>query len=123
VDYLPVESRHVRALNNQVQVYLEGDNSALLAIEQQLKDWQVALQKQYVFFLTEQSVSLLQPTIDKLKQFTELGLSVISQCKMQTKQPKLAARLLALQSLEDELVIAGIYPIRQLSMHCAENKR
>jgi hexosaminidase len=72
-----------------------------------------------VFFLTEQSVSLLQPTIAKLKQFTELGLSVISQCKKQIKQPKLAAHLLALQSLEDELVIAGIYPIRQLSMHCA----
>ena len=123
VDYLPVESRHIRVLNNQVNAYLEGDNSALDAIEQQLKYWQMALHKQYVFFLTEQSVSLLQQTIAKLKQFTELGLSVISQCKKQTKQPKLAARLLALQSLEDELVIAGIYPIRQLSMHCAENKR
>ncbi|GEK09500.1 hypothetical protein [Pseudoalteromonas peptidolytica] len=57
----------------------------------------------------------------KVLQLIELSQHVLEVCKgaLQPSQTSnLNQQLLALQSLTDEIVITGIYPMRTLYLHC-----
>ncbi len=124
VDYLPVESQKVRMLRDNVQDFMEGDEVALTRVSKQLDVWQKQLTK-----LAPQAAQFDKNNIaqlyHKLIDFMSLSQAVVSVCKSQkTKSqkttPALDGKLLGLQLLTDEIVIAGIYPMRDLYITCRQ---
>jgi len=119
VDFLAVESKQVRLLNNQVNAYQLGDKQALANIAQQIMQWQKALQLGKGLLARNARLSSLQHTFNRLQSFIALTQQVVKVCQGQQTQQKLDEQLLALQNLTDELVISAIYPIRNLFLQCA----
>ena len=117
VDYVAVESRQVRLLEERVASYIAGDNTALAHIGAILQRWQAGLE---ALTLLQQSPKLTEAhsTALKVTQFIELSQQVLKVCKGALQAPHLDSHLLALQNLTDEVVITGIYPVRALYLHC-----
>ncbi|MDW7548838.1 family 20 glycosylhydrolase [Pseudoalteromonas peptidolytica] len=120
VDYLGVESRQVRELDQLVERFIAGDVAALIQIEKQLQHWQMKLQDASLLRHRPELTEVHATTL-KVLQLIELSQHVLEVCKgaLQPSQTSnLNQQLLALQSLTDEIVITGIYPMRTLYLHC-----
>lgn len=120
VDYLNVESEQVRQIKHRVLAYTAGDVDSLTQLDKQLKTWQKALEKGDDALSSSKKLRELKPTLVSLTQFIRLSQQVISSCKGEIKGSGLGEQLLDLQKRTDELVIAGIYPMRDLYLACTE---
>lgn len=118
VDYLAVESHANRQLNNWVDDFINGDKTALDKIKSQLNLWSEALSASDNLLNSGDKLALVHAKSIALTQFIALSLNVIAHCQGQTTTPMLGNDLLFLQPLTDELVIAGIYPMRELYLAC-----
>ncbi|AIY67705.1 beta-N-acetylhexosaminidase [Pseudoalteromonas piratica] len=118
VDYLAVESHAIRQLNNWVDGFINGDKTALDKIKSQLNLWSEALSASDNLLNSGDKLALVRAKSIALTQFIALSLNVIAHCQGQTNTPMLGNDLLFLQPLTDELVIAGIYPMRELYLAC-----
>lgn len=118
VDYLAVESHAIRQLNNWVDDFINGDKTALDKIKSQLNLWSGALSASDNLLNSGDKLALVHAKSIALTQFIALSLNVIAHCQGQTSTPMLGNDLLFLQPLTDELVIAGIYPMRELYLAC-----
>lgn len=118
VDYLAVESHAIRQLNNWVDDFINGDKTALDKIKSQLNLWSEALSASENLLNSGDKLALAHAKSIALTQFIALSLNVIAHCQGQTTTPMLGNDLLFLQPLTDELVIAGIYPMRELYLAC-----
>lgn len=119
VDFLAVESKELRFLKAQVKVYIAGNAYAMTHIEQRLGQWLRALNAEQGLLAKSEKLKPLQTTYENLKRFADYTQRTIEVCEGKQQTAKLGERLLELQALTDELVIAGIYPVRQLFLHCA----
>ena len=119
VDFLAVESKELRFLKAQVKAYIAGNARAMTHIEQRLGQWQRALNAEQGLLAKSEKLKPLQTTYENLKRFVDYTQRTIEVCEGKQQTAKLDERLLELQALTDELVIAGIYPVRQLFLHCA----
>ncbi|GMM85020.1 family 20 glycosylhydrolase [Pseudoalteromonas sp. MTN2-4] len=119
VDFLAVESKEMRFLKEHVKAYIAGNTRALTQIEQQLEQWQRVLNAEQGLLAKSEKLKPLQTTYENLKRFADYTQRTIEVCEGKQQTAKLDERLLELQALTDELVIAGIYPVRQLFLHCA----
>lgn len=124
VDFLAVESKQIRYLKQQVSAFKAGDKKAVESIYQQLLSWERVLVSEND--LLDKSIRLvfLKPVLEKLRLFLMKSKTVLEVCKSSKADKNIGDELLTLQSLTDELVLAGIYPIRDLYLHCvaAQNK-
>lgn len=120
VDYLNVESEQVRQIKRWVLAYTAGDVNSLTQLDDQLIKWQKGLEMGFETLSSSKTLSELKPTLVSLTQFIGLSQQVISSCKGEIKGTGLDEQLLDLQKLTDELVIAGIYPMRDLYLACTE---
>ncbi|WP_100915435.1 beta-N-acetylhexosaminidase [Pseudoalteromonas spongiae] len=120
VDYLNVESAQARQIKHWVLAYTAGDDDSLTQLEKQLIKWQKGLEMGLEVLSSSNKLNELKPTLVSLMQFIGLSQQVISSCKGEIKGPGLDEQLLDLQKLTDELVIAGIYPMRDLYLACTE---
>ncbi|TLX47427.1 beta-N-acetylhexosaminidase [Pseudoalteromonas phenolica] len=119
VDFLAVESKEVRFLKEHVKAYIAGNTRALTDIEQRLEQWQRALNAEQGLLAKSEKLKSLQTTYENLQRFANYTQRTIEVCQGKQQTENLDERLLALQALTDELVIAGIYPVRRLFLHCA----
>ncbi len=120
VDYLNVESEQVRQIKRWVLAYTAGDGDSLTQLDKQLIKWQKGLEMGLETLSSSKQLNELKPTLISLTQFIGLSQQVISSCKGEIKGTGLDEQLLDLQKLTDELVIAGIYPMRDLYLACTE---
>ncbi|CAH9057456.1 hypothetical protein PSECIP111854_02000 [Pseudoalteromonas sp. CIP111854] len=118
VDFLAVESEQVRELNNNVARYLSGKSSALGLIESQLLQWQQVLETNKKLLRKPILVQNHHQIVSKIQRFLEYSKEVIAKCKGSSSDAMLESKLLSLQALTDETVIAGIYPMRDLYLGC-----
>lgn len=121
VDALPAESNAVRALDNQVTALLANsqDANAAAAIRSQLDVWQrntVLVQPQ----LTQNYVlKPIIPVAEQVGKLAELGLQWLDKIQKGeniSMQERLQAQtqLDAAAQIQDELVIAAVYPLQRL---------
>lgn len=120
VDYVNVESEQARQIKRWVLAYTAGDGDSLTQLDKQLIKWQKGLEMGLETLSSSKKLSELKPTLVSLTQFIGLSQQVISSCKGEIKGTGLDKQLLDLQKLTDELVIAGIYPMRDLYLACTE---
>ncbi|KPV95219.1 Beta-hexosaminidase [Pseudoalteromonas sp. P1-9] len=120
VDYLNVESEQVRQIKRWMLAYTAGDADSLTQLDKQLIKWQKGFEMGLETLSSSKKLSELKPTLISLSQFIGLSQQVISSCKGEIKGTGLDEQLLDLQKLTDELVIAGIYPMRDLYLACTE---
>nr|WP_246239944.1 beta-N-acetylhexosaminidase [Pseudoalteromonas caenipelagi] len=118
VDYLAVESQVVRAIRTSVVQYLAGNKAELEVIATQLNHWQITLRENKYLLAKSQLLKDVQRIADKLQQFVLLANKVLAVCKNHSDELKLDRKLLSLQQLHDETVIAAIYPLRELYLAC-----
>src|SRR5471030_300565 len=121
VDALPAESNAVRELDNHITALLVNpqDADAAAAIRSQLDIWQrntPLVQPQ----LTHNTVlKPVQPVVDQVGKLSELGLQWLDNMQkgesMTAQQRQQAqAQLDASAQIQDELVIAAVYPLERL---------
>lgn len=120
VDYLAVESKQLRQLANLVDLYRQQHVSSLHDIQAQVKHWQLQLTSAEQLLNLSPQLHSLKPVNHKLKRFLALSTQVVQYCQAPTPAKSLDTELLALQSLEEEIVMAGIYSMRQLFLFCKE---
>ncbi|MGV8924192.1 MAG: beta-N-acetylhexosaminidase [Ewingella sp.] len=121
VDALPAESNAVRELDNHISALLANpkDADAAAAIRSQLEVWQrntPLVQPQ----LTQNYV--LKPVIpvaEQVGKLSELGLQWLDQVQKgtaisQQERQQAQAQLDAAAQIQDELVIAAVYPLQRL---------
>ena len=120
VDYLAVESKQLRQLANLVDLYRQQHVSSLHDIQAQVKHWQLQLTSAEQLLDLSPQLHSLKPVNNKLKRFLALSTQVVQYCQAPTPAKSLDTELLALQSLEEEIVMAGIYSMRQLFLFCKE---
>ncbi|BBN81195.1 beta-N-acetylhexosaminidase [Pseudoalteromonas sp. A25] len=123
VDFLAVESQAIRAIRTSVEKYIAGNKAMLDVIATQFKQWQKTLINKRHLLAKSPLLNDEQLLADKLQQFIFTAEQVLTVCQDQTYQPRLDSQLLGLQNLQDETVIAAIYPLRELYLACTEQKK
>lgn len=118
VDFLAVESDQIRYLKQQVNAFISGNKKASENIYKQLLTWERALALEHGLLSKSEQLKLLQPVFEKLTRFIAHSKTVLEVCKSNKAVKEIEDELLTLTSLSDELVIAGIYPVRDLYLHC-----
>ncbi|CCQ10877.1 Beta-hexosaminidase [Pseudoalteromonas luteoviolacea B = ATCC 29581] len=120
VDFLPVESAGIRVIRRLVSAYVKGDARAIHILSQHIEQWQREMKAHHIA-MKNQKIVHLESVLTRLMKFLEYSALIVQQCNAQKSQiPRLDDSLLQLQSLTDELVIAGIYPMRELYFHCTK---
>ena len=117
VDYLAVESSQIRALHEQVAAFKNGDKEAFSTIKRKLDEWHSALSNKQLA-ITKQHETQLHELLAKVTEFVELAKQVTSYCEGTQLKTDVLNSLMNLQSLSDEIVLAGITPMRELYMAC-----
>ncbi|CAK9883759.1 MAG: Beta-hexosaminidase [Candidatus Erwinia impunctatus] len=121
VDILPAESEAVRQLNQQVEALIanRGDTQAKQKIRQQLQYWQqnIAL----VMPILQQNAGLknLLPVAKQIEQIAGMGLTLLNAMDSEMTFGKqdirqMQATLDSAAEVQDELVVALVYPIEKL---------
>ncbi|KTF16807.1 family 20 glycosylhydrolase [Pseudoalteromonas sp. H105] len=122
VDFLAVESKQIRYLKQQVNAFKAGNKKAAENIYKQLLSWEQALALEHGLLSKSKRLKPLQPVFDKLTLFLTHFKIVLEVCKSSKADKNIGDELLSLQSLTDELVLAGIYPVRDLYLHCVSSQ-
>lgn len=121
VDALPAESNAVRELDNQVKALLTDgkDAQAAAAIRNQLTLWQANTAQVKPILAQNYVLKPVQPVAEQLGKLSELGLQWLD--KIQKGQSITAeerqqaqAQLDGAAQIQDELVIAAVYPLERL---------
>jgi hexosaminidase len=120
VDFLAVESALVRSIDKRVARYQAEDEKQLEELDVLFVKWQQVFSGAPSRLNKHPKLRSLATATVKLQQFFVLSRQVIATCKGEKSAPDLSHTVLNLQALNDEIVIAGIYPIRRLSLSCQQ---
>jgi len=120
-DALPAESNAVRALDNQVKALLADakDAQAATAIRTQLTLWQANTAQVQPILAQNYVLKPVQPVAEQVNQLAGLGLQWLDKIQKgetisaQERQQG-QAQLDKAAQLQDELVIAAVYPLERL---------
>ncbi|MGO2461017.1 MAG: beta-N-acetylhexosaminidase [Ewingella sp.] len=121
VDALPAESNAVRELDNQVKALLaEGkDAQAAAAIRNQLTLWQANTAQVQPILAQNYVLKPVQPVAEQLGKLSELGLQWLDKIQKgesitAEERQQAQAQLDGAAQIQDELVIAAVYPLERL---------
>ncbi|MBU2893296.1 family 20 glycosylhydrolase [Colwellia sp. D2M02] len=123
VDYLAVESFSLLALKRQLQAYQQGNKSALGVIESSILAWQQSEPSLAALIAKHEKLADLSGYVADFKRLNNLGLQVISACKQglplsESQQLAINQQVLAIQSKQQEIVLATAPVIRELMASC-----
>lgn len=123
VDFLPVESYSIMALNRMISAYQSGDYSVLSRIKLSIKKWQENEKALDKVILEATALSDEISLINDVKMFNQVAMTIVEQCNSSTKLTKstvekLNQQLRQLQSQQTESVLTGIWSFQQLLVIC-----
>lgn len=123
VDFLPVESYSLLALNRLIDDYQNGDDLALTSIQLLVKAWQENEKSLNNLMVEAPSLFDGSTLIEDLAIFTHVANNIVQLCMSKTTPleetaTQLREKLRQLQEQQTEIVIAGIWPFRQLLAIC-----
>ncbi|MGY2999632.1 hexosaminidase [Ewingella americana] len=121
VDALPAESNAVRELDNQVKALLADgkDAQAASAIRNQLTLWQTNTAQVQPILAQNYVLKPVQPVAEQLSKLSELGLQWLDKIQKgesitAEERQQAQAQLDGAAQIQDELVIAAVYPLERL---------
>lgn len=121
VDALPAESNAVRELDNHVSALLANpkDADAAAAIRSQLEIWQQNTPRVQPQLTQNTVLKPVQPVAEQVGKLSELGLQWLDNVQKgtaisQQERQQAQAQLDAAAQIQDELVIAAVYPLQRL---------
>ncbi|MRT04644.1 beta-N-acetylhexosaminidase [Ewingella americana] len=121
VDALPAESNAVRELDNQVKALLADgkDAQAAAAIRNQLTLWQANTAQVQPVLAQNYVLKPVQPVAEQLSKLSELGLQWLDKIQKgesitAEERQQAQAQLDGAAQIQDELVIAAVYPLERL---------
>ncbi|GHE99018.1 family 20 glycosylhydrolase [Thalassotalea profundi] len=134
VDYLPVESRNIRAMKQEINTVIAGDLSALSATKARLSRWKEASEylkenltlpdhpTQKVASTLEESLNI-KSILNELDIFIDLSIAVINHCQKievltKAQQTNIRKKLTSIMITPREQVLAGAPHISQLLSSC-----
>jgi hexosaminidase len=121
VDALPAESNAVRELDHQVTALLADgkDAQAATAIRNQLTLWQANTAQVQPILAQNYVLKPVQPVAEQLSKLSELGLQWLNKIQKgesitAEERQQAQAQLDGAAQIQDELVIAAVYPLERL---------